>query len=89
MNIQGKTLEEAIGKWNELPDFMDDQDVDHGKDKREIIGYLYDFHCFYGRRSTRKNTSKEHKVVYRIDQVDRCEMDLAFPRLIYWTTKGG
>ena len=87
MNIPGRTLEEAVRKWEEIPDFMDDQDVDHGEDKREIVDYLYDFHCFYGCGSTKKDTSKEHKTEYWIDQVDHCELDLVSPRVIYWTSK--
>ena len=46
MNIQGKTLDEAVKRWKEIPNFMDDQDVDHGKDKWESIDFLFDFHFF-------------------------------------------
>ena len=44
MNIQGRTLEEAIKRWKAIPEFMDDQEVHHGEAKREIVDYLFDFH---------------------------------------------
>ena len=88
MNIQGRTLEEAIKRWKAILEFMDDQEVHHGEDKREIVDYLFDFHCYYGRGGTKAYTSKEHKTEYWIDQVDRCELDLVSPRVVYWTTKG-
>ena len=67
---------------------MDDQEVHHGEDKREIVDYLFDFHCYYGREDSKAYTSKEHKTEYWIDQVDRCELDLVSPRVVYWTTRG-
>ena len=67
---------------------MDDQEIDLGEDKREGMDYLFDFHCFYGQGATKKDTSKEHKTEYWIDQVDLCELDLVSPRVIYWTSKG-
>ena len=88
MNIQGRTLEEAIKRWKAIPDFMDDQKVHHGEDKREIANYLFDFHCYYGCGGTKAYTSKEHKTEHWIDQVDRCELDLVSPRVVYWTTRG-
>ena len=48
---------------------MDGQDVDPGEDKKPIMDYLFDFHCFYGRGATKRDTSKEHKTEYWIDQV--------------------
>ena len=49
---------------------------------------MFDFHCYYGHGSSKQATCKEHKAKYWIDQVDRCELDLVSPRLIYWTSKG-
>ena len=88
MNVQSKNLAEAVKQWENIPTFMEDQDADHGTIKGEIVDFVFDFHCFYGRGSTKTATSKENKAEYWIDQVDRCELDLVSPRVIYWSSKG-
>ena len=88
MNVQSKNLAEAVKQWENIPTFMEDQDSDHGAIRIEIIDFVFDFQCFYGRGSTKTVTSKESKAEYWIDQVDRCELDLVSPRVIYWSSKG-
>ena len=77
---------DSIKRWGQIP-YTTSGDIDNGESKMEIMDFLFEFQSFYGHGSSKKFTSKENAIQYWIDQVDRCELDLVSPRLVYWTSK--
>ena len=85
----GRETLEKIEEWDNLPEFDNGENF-KGKllDNDSVKNYLWDFHKFYGRCKKRGDAMKENKFEYWITQVDRCELDLVNPRMIYWTSLG-
>ena len=83
-----KTPEEYARKWDLLPEYDDEGFRGGNENKKDIAKYIEDFQAFYGRSLSSPDPTREHKKEYWVDQVDRCELDMVQPRVIYWTSKG-
>ena len=81
-------------RWMDIPTF--DQFVEdpfgHPEDEVKTREFLRKFLRYYGRVSVDDHDEltffKENKVEYWVQEVDRCNLDMCNPRLVYWTDKG-
>ena len=85
---KSKTPEEFAEKWDLLPEYDDEGFRGGAESKKDIAKYIEDFQTFYGRSLSSPDTTREHKKERWVDQVDRCELDMVQPCVIYWTSKG-
>ena len=83
-----KKPEEYVEKWDALPEYDHEGFRGDAERKKDITKYIEDFQAFYGRSLSSPDVTREHKKEYWVDQVDRCELDMVQPHLIYWTSKG-